>query len=224
MGFGDNLRYDFHTHTVFSDGELIPSELIRRAAVLEHRAVGITDHADASNYRDLIEKNTLAKEELSKYMDDIEIIVGVELTHIPPKSIPKMARKCKDIGAEIVVVHGETPVEPVAEKTNYYASISEDVDILAHPGLIDIETAQNALENNLFFEITSRKGHSLTNGHVVSVARELKIPMVINTDTHAPSDLITYEFARKVGLGAGMSFRELENSLTTNPLEILKRI
>ncbi|MDK2790741.1 MAG: hypothetical protein PWP15_1248 [Methanothermococcus sp.] len=217
------MRYDFHTHTVFSDGELIPSELVRRAMVLDHKAIAITDHGDASNYNELIEKTILAKEELKKYWD-IEIVVGIELTHIPPKSIPKMAKKCKDLGAEIVMVHGETVVEPVQDTTNYYASISEDVDILAHPGLITEEIAQNIKENEIFFEITSRKGHSLTNGHVLDVARKFDIPTLINTDTHAPEDLIDYEFAKKVGLGCGMSKKELEDSLTNNPKELLKRI
>ena len=217
------MRYDFHTHTVFSDGELIPSELIRRAKILNHRAIAITDHGDASNYKDLIEKITLAREELKNYWD-IRLIVGIELTHLPPKSIPKMAKKCKDIGAEIVVVHGETIVEPVEEKTNYYSSISEDVDIIAHPGLIDKESAENIKENNIFLEITSRKGHSLTNGHVLNIGREYNIPTLINTDTHSPSDLIDISFAKKVGMGCGMSEKELKNTLSTYPKELLNRL
>ena len=217
------MRYDFHTHTIFSDGELLPSELVRRAALLNHAALAITDHGDASNYRDLIESITLVREELKRYWD-IRVIVGIELTHIPPKSIPKMARRCKDIGAEIVLVHGETVVEPVEEGTNYYASISEDVDILAHPGLVDRESAEHIKENGIFLEITSRKGHSLTNGHVMKIARDYNIPVLINTDTHSPSDLIDVDFARKVGLGCGMSRKELEKALNHNPKYLLKRL
>ncbi|UXM84988.1 histidinol phosphate phosphatase domain-containing protein [Methanococcus aeolicus] len=217
------MRYDFHTHTVFSDGELIPSELLRRATVLNHKTIAITDHADASNYKELIEKTTLAKEELKKYWD-IQLIVGVELTHIPPKSIETMAKKCKDIGAEIVVVHGETPVEPVEEKTNYYASLCGDVDILAHGGFIDDETAKNLVENNIFLEITSRRGHSLTNGFVQNIAKKYNIPTLINTDSHAPSDLIDMEFAKKVGLGCGMGLDRTMKSLSDYPKELLKKI
>ncbi|HIQ32501.1 MAG TPA: histidinol phosphate phosphatase domain-containing protein [Methanothermococcus okinawensis] len=217
------MRYDFHTHTIFSDGELLPSELVRRAALLNHAALAITDHGDASNYRDLIESITLVREELKRYWD-IRVIVGIELTHIPPKSIPKMARRCKDIGAEIVLVHGETVVEPVEEGTNYYASISEDVDILAHPGLVDRESAEHIKENGIFLEITSRKGHSLTNGHVMKIARDYNIPVLINTDTHSPSDLIDVDFARKVGLGCGMSRKELEKALNHYPKYLLKRL
>jgi len=40
---------DLHTHTTFSDGELIPSELVRRAETLGYRAIAITDHVDFTN-------------------------------------------------------------------------------------------------------------------------------------------------------------------------------
>jgi Histidinol phosphatase and related hydrolases of the PHP family len=39
---------DLHTHSIFSDGELIPAELTRRAAVAGYRAMAITDHGDFS--------------------------------------------------------------------------------------------------------------------------------------------------------------------------------
>ena len=44
-----NKRIDLHMHSIFSDGELLPSEIARRASVLNHEAIAITDHVDASN-------------------------------------------------------------------------------------------------------------------------------------------------------------------------------
>lgn len=41
--------FDFHTHSIFSDGELIPSELERRAVFNGYEAVAITDHQDFTN-------------------------------------------------------------------------------------------------------------------------------------------------------------------------------
>ena len=41
---------DFHSHTVFSDGALLPSELARRADILGYKVLGITDHVDVSNF------------------------------------------------------------------------------------------------------------------------------------------------------------------------------
>ena len=40
---------DLHTHTVYSDGGLIPAELARRARVAGYRGLAFTDHVDDSN-------------------------------------------------------------------------------------------------------------------------------------------------------------------------------
>ena len=41
--------YDLHTHSILSDGEMLPTELVRRMAVIGYSTVAITDHVDASN-------------------------------------------------------------------------------------------------------------------------------------------------------------------------------
>ena len=214
---------DLHTHTIFSDGELIPSELVRRAESIGYRAIAITDHVDYSNYRFVLER-LYGTVDILNENTSLTVIPGVEITHVPPVKIPELIQKCREAGAKLVVVHGETVVEPVEEGTNYYASISEDVDILAHPGFIDRETAENLKENDIFVEITSRRGHNITNGYVANIAREFGLKTLINTDTHAPEDLIDSEFAKKVGLGAGLTTKELEMTLLHYPKELLKRI
>ncbi len=45
---------DLHTHSSFSDGELIPSELVRRAFVLGYTAIAITDHVDYTNIEHIL--------------------------------------------------------------------------------------------------------------------------------------------------------------------------
>lgn len=215
-------RYEFHTHTIHSDGELLPIELMRRASVIGIGVVAITDHAGAGNIECLI----------SKIKGDCELaedfgiiaIPGVELTHVPPKKIPALAKKAKRAGAEIVVIHGETIVEPVPELTNRYSVDCPDVDVLAHPGLLSPRDAETARDNGIFIEITSRKGHSLTNGLVARVALAVKASLVINTDAHAPNDLIDLEFARKVAQGVGLSESEAQRALVSNPKALMKRI
>lgn len=213
-------RIDLHTHSIFSDGELLPSEIARRASVLGHRAVAITDHVDASNV-DCVGRVINAVLDIRDNWD-IEIIPGAEITHVPAEIIPKLARKAKELGAEIIVVHGETLVEPVIEGTNWSAVNCPDVDVLAHPGLITHEEARVAKENNIFLEISARKGHSLGNGHVVKTALEVGADLVVDTDTHAPEDLITYQMAEKIALGAGLPVKELKKVLRDNPTHILK--
>jgi len=48
-------RVDLHVHSFFSDGVLLPSELMGRAVAKKHRALAITDHADSSNMEQLAE-------------------------------------------------------------------------------------------------------------------------------------------------------------------------
>jgi histidinol phosphatase-like PHP family hydrolase len=61
-----------------------------------------------------------------------------------------------------------------------------------------------AKERGVLLEITTRKGHSLTNGHVAKLAMAAGAKLVLNTDSHSPSDLVTDAEALKVALGAGL--------------------
>ena len=197
---------DFHTHTVFSDGELIPAELARRARVAGYRALAMTDHADSSNI-DIILKNIKRFARKHGHYFDIDVFAGLELTHVPPGLIGEMVEQARESDAQIVLVHGETIVEPVAEGTNL-AAIEARVDVLAHPGLISEIEVKLAAEYGVCLEITTRKGHSLTNGHVVALARKHGAKLVINNDAHAPGDLVDLDMRRKIALGAGMSVAE----------------
>ncbi|GAB1410552.1 histidinol phosphate phosphatase domain-containing protein [Desulfovibrionales bacterium] len=193
---------DLHTHTTFSDGELIPAEMARRAKVAGYRAVALTDHADAANMELIVPRVAAMAREYSIYMD-IHIVPGVELTHVPPGLIAQETARARALGARIVVVHGETIVEPVERGTNL-AAIEAGVDVLAHPGLISAQEAQMAARNNVALEITTRGGHSYTNGHVLALAREHGARIVINNDAHAPRDIVGPDLRRRIVLGAGM--------------------
>ena len=196
---------DLHTHTTFSDGELIPSELVRRAEVLGYTAIGITDHADYTNIEHIL--SCVSKVKYLEDLLDIRILVGAELTHVPPQKIGPLADLARKLGAEILIVHGESPVEPVRPGTNR-AALEAGVDILAHPGFITLEEAELARENDVCLEITSRLGHNITNGHVVRLAKLAGAKMVVDTDTHSPRDLINSERAIEIAMGAGLSLEE----------------
>lgn len=199
---------DLHTHSIFSDGVLVPSELVRRAQVLGIRAIGITDHADASNLDFIIPRLVHVSEKLNRFTQ-IQMIPGIELTHVPPPQIGPLAAQARSLGAKIVVAHGETIAEPVVAGTNR-AALAADIDILAHPGLISEEEVKMAAEREVFLEISARKGHSLTNGHVAKLAKKVGAPMVLDSDAHEPSDLVTRQQAMKIALGAGLDETDFE--------------
>ena len=209
---------DLHTHSIFSDGELLPSELVRRAVVKGYTAIAITDHVDFSNI-----EHVLKGIQKTKYIEDvwdIQVLSGVEITHVPPQKISKLVDLARKLGAEIVVVHGETLVEPVITGTNR-AAIYAQADILAHPGLISKEDVELAKELGVCLEITARCGHNRTNGHVAKISTEVGADLVVGTDSHSPSDLITDEEALKIAMGAGLSDKQARDVLISKPLNLI---
>jgi putative hydrolase len=215
---------DFHMHSLLSDGELLPAEIVRRTYVLGNRATAITDHADPSNLEYVVKSLMRASDFTSKYVEGFRLIAGVELTHIPPKSIPYLAREAKKLGAEIVVIHGETPVEPVQEGTNLAACNCDDVDILAHPGMIKEDAAMKAKENGIFLELSYRGGHCLGNGHVAKLAKKFGVSLLVDSDAHAIGDHLTPRAALGVAQNSGLTGAESEKIIFENPDLLLKRI
>ena len=134
---------DFHTHTFWSDGELIPSEHIRHAKMKGYQAIAITDHADSSNIDTICREAVYFAKRMREMQDEITVLSGLELTHILPVEIAELTQYARAQGIEMVLVHGETIVEPVREGTNR-AAVEACVDILAHPGLIDEGTVELA--------------------------------------------------------------------------------
>lgn len=216
------MRIDLHTHTLMSDGELLPIELARRAAVMKHEALAITDHADPSNIGRIIKET---KKDISLAREwDLDLLVGVELTHIPARKLDSVVEMAKKAGADIIVVHGETISEPVDRGTNHAAVNNPEVNILAHPGFITMEDAQAAADNGVVLEITSRPSHSMTNGHVIRMARKVDAKMVVNSDAHGPNDLISEERALQIAMGAGLTKDEAELCVQRMPKDIIRRL
>ena len=214
-------RADLHTHTVYSDGELIPAELVRRAMVKGHDLIAITDHVDMTNVEWVVTNMVKAIDLCEDY---IKVIPGVEITHVPPRQIDKVAKMARKYGAEWIVVHGETVTEPVMPGTNRASVENPEIDILAHPGFITLEEAQLAKDNDVILEVTGRAGHNITNGHVVNMAREAGAMMVIDSDTHQPENLMNEEEAMIVALGAGLTKEEAHKALHVTPYEMTKNL
>ena len=212
---------DLHTHSLWSDGQLVPAEHIRRAVIAGYEAIAITDHTDASNIETLCKESIKFSKLMNKIQNEIIVLSGVELTHIIPEEIKDLAAFARGQGISIVVVHGETIVEPVRPGTNR-AAIEAKVDILGHPGLITQEEVIVARNNGVCLEISAKKGHSLTNGHVAKIAIENNAKMVIDTDSHSGDDFISNNMAEKILKGAGIPENYLVN-IFNNSRELVKK-
>ena len=123
-------------------------------------------------------------------------------------------------GAKIVIVHGETIMEPVIPGTNRKA-IECGANIIAHPGHLKKADAELAAKKGVCIEITTRKNHSGTNKEVIKVAAAAGAKLVLNTDTHGPEDIINDKkaeaFLKRLGLG-----RKEISKIFSNSKELVK--
>ncbi len=212
--------YDLHIHSLLSDGQLLPSEIARRYEDKGYKIIAITDHCDFSN----IENNIKAIVKFCKHWPEdskIKIFPGAELTHIPLEQFKPLVKFARELGAKIIVAHGETSVEPVVPGTNREALLS-GIDILAHPGNISEEDALLAKERGIFLELTARAGHARGNIHLVKTAILTGANLIINNDAHSPQDIIAPVELRKIGISAGLNDEKI-NQVYKVETEFLKR-
>jgi histidinol phosphatase-like PHP family hydrolase len=213
---------DLHTHTILSDGCLLPSELARRAKVMGYKVLAITDHVDRSNIDYVVPALVKVCSDLDSKIG-IKLIPGCELTHIPAEDFKPLVEHARALGACIVIGHGETIAEPVVPGTNR-AAVEAGVDILAHPGLISESDVQYALAKGVYLEISARQGHCLGNGHVAKLALKHGAGLVLNTDSHSPDNLITLEKANNIALGAGIDQNRVREVLFNGTDRLVAKI
>lgn len=200
---------DLHAHTLLTDGELLPSELVRHYQISGYHTVALTDHVDGSNIDFVVPRIVKISQSLTKLWD-IEVIAGVELTHMPLEEFKPSIEYARAQGVRLILVHGETTVEPVIPGTNKKA-LENDINILAHPGLITLDEAKLASDAGIFLELTARRGHCLTNSHVANVARQGKAALILNSDAHTPGDILNLKQKEAIGQSAGLSKDELRS-------------
>jgi len=211
---------DLHTHSLLSDGQYLPDELVRRCEMQGYSRLVITEHIGFSNAETVIPQVARMCRAL-RGKTPVRVKPGAEITHVPPELIARAVTLVRKAGAQIVLGHGETLVEPIASGTNR-AFIEAGVDVLAHPGLITREDAELAARKGVALEITPRRGHSLTNGHVCLAARATGAKLVFGSDGHGPGEYPTRAMAEKVALGAGLTPDEIAD-LFANAKRIFDR-
>ena len=64
----------------------------------------------------------------------------------------------------------------------------------------------------------------MANGHVVQTAQAAGARMVLDSDAHAPEDLLSREFAMKVARGSGLDLEDAVALLDSAPLDLLNRV
>ncbi|HLJ68120.1 MAG TPA: histidinol phosphate phosphatase domain-containing protein [Chloroflexota bacterium] len=200
------MLIDLHSHSTLSDGTLSIEEMVAAAERRGYEAFAITDHARGNDpaYPDVIGE---VREQIDRLrtQTQVRLFAGVELTDFEPELIPRVAEESRRCGAQVVVVHGECLSLSVAPGTNAAAVRCSAVDILAHPGLISEQDADEAARFGVYLELSARQGANWANGHVYKMARIAGAPLIVDSDAHDEAGLLSVPKAEALVRGAGAS-------------------
>lgn len=220
---------DFHIHvTPFSTGGmhggLLPTEALRLSRCAGFRAVGLVVRADASSLPLLFPPLLKLLRNCSLYAG-VEAFAGVELVHIPPALMPDAVAEARNMGAALVLAHGESttrnPAEAVETGTNL-AAIAAGVDILAHPGLITPQDAAFAAEKGVYLELSLAPWHCLANAHIVRAAGDA--PLLLNSDARTSTDFFPPDATRALRQAAMLGALANPDTLAAHARRLVQKL
>lgn len=191
-------------------------------------AVGLVVRADQATLPVLLPGLADMVKNASLYAG-IEAFAGVELIHVPPALLPDAVAKARELGAALVLGHGEgipCSATDTAERGGNLAAIEAGVDILAHPGLITAEDAARAAERGVLLELSLAPRHSLANGHVALMAARHGCGVIIGGNFGKAADFVspqaTRALYRAAAAGAGISPHTTEAAARTLAQNLLR--
>lgn len=211
---------DFHIHpqAFFS-----PSEAAHCGRQAGNRSVALLARCHKENLETELLPLVRAVRQLTLY-NSIDAIAGVELVHVPSGLLPETVAKARELGAQIVVGHGESvlPHGAVVPKGANLSAIEAGVDLLAHPGLLTEEEALCAVQKGCALELSLAPWHSMYNGHVAKVALKHGCMLVAGSNAREACDMIWRETAHSLLMGAGMDEQAMQR-LERDALTLMTR-
>lgn len=171
-------------------------------------------------------------EEIKESIDDFRIFSGVEIYAKNPEDLKKKVQKFRD-KEDVLIVNGGNL------KINRAACEDPRVDILAHPyknrrdsGINHI-LAKKASENKVAIELSinpliktrlSLRAKLLSHfRHIIKMQRKFGFPIIISSNAYSKYDLRTPNDIIALACCFGMTAEEVKDSLSQNPLNIIKR-
>ncbi|MCW2276766.1 DNA polymerase/3'-5' exonuclease PolX [Heliophilum fasciatum] len=231
-----DLRGDLHMHTGWSDGVSTLEEMIQAGREQGYEYMAITDHSRAlSVARGLSEAKLQEQRRLIRQYSGrdktMTVLAGIEMDILPDARLDYPDELLEGMDLVIASVHTHLRQERSKIHQRIETALKNPhVDILAHPTGrlighrepfdVDVEwMLELAAKTGTALEINSTPDRlDLAPAHA-RMARELGIPIVINTDAHDRSRLGDIRYGVTQARRAGL---EAEDVLNTRPLKELQ--
>ncbi len=206
------MFFDFHVHNI---------QLAPEAKRLGYS--GIAFIKSSKNYNETADINP---------PDDFSIFSGVEIYAKNPDDLRKNVQRFREHNDILIVNGGDI-------KINRAACEDPRVDILAHPyknrrdSGINHVLAKKAAENNVAIELNinsiirtrlSLRAKILSQfRQILKLQRKFKFPLIIASNAYSTYDLRTPEDITAFAGCLEMTYEEIRNSLSKNPIDIIER-
>jgi len=207
-----DIRGDLHTHTRLTDGSSTVAEMVRAGFERGYAYMAITDHSQALGITGGLTEDELRAEHmqiraLQAEYPSIELLCGVEVDiHIDERldCSDEFLESCDVVVASI---HSAMQKSREVQTSRLITAIrNPHVDVIAHPTgrllgrrpgyEIDLAAILAACaEHGVAIEVSGQPGRLDLDADGIRAAIERRVPLVLNTDSHAAdqiSDLMRY--------------------------------
>jgi DNA polymerase (family 10) len=206
-----DIRGVFHNHSTWSDGKNTLEEMALAAKELGFEYFGIGDHSQVLTLTngltpDRVRKQWAEIDELNKKLKGITILKGTECDILQDGSMDYDDELLSQFDYVVASVHSffNLPEEEQTARvckalTNRYVTMLGHATgrlLLRRDGYkIDLEKViQTAAEHGKMIEINAQPDRLDLDWTYVKRAKALGVPLVINTDAHAKSEVALYEY------------------------------
>jgi DNA polymerase (family 10) len=227
-----DLRGDLQMHTRASDGRGTIEDMVEAARALGYQYIGITDHSKSRAiakglYEDDLLKQVKTIRTLNEGLDDITVLAGVECDIKRNGELDYDDDILAQLDYVIVAIHSGFKLAEQEMTTRIVTALANPyVDMFGHPTgriigerdpyAVDLEQVmQAALDHGVALEINAFPDRLDLNDVHARRAKELGIPIVINTDAHAPDHLVLIRYGVATARRAWIA---PEDVLNTRPL------
>jgi len=233
----DDIVADLHTHSEWSDGSGTLREMQEAAVARGLEVLAVTDHSPALKMtggldRDKLLRQWEALDRLDGAVSGLTVLRGMEVDILADGTLDMDDDLLERMDVVVVSVHGRFELDEARQTERVVAALAHpSVNVLGHPTgrllgqrdgfAIDLDAViAAALEHDVALEINAHPARLDLDDRWARVAAKAGVPISINTDAHAPSELGL--LAHGV-LQARRAWLEPRHVVNTWPLSRLRR-
>ncbi|MBL4883846.1 MAG: DNA polymerase/3'-5' exonuclease PolX [Planctomycetaceae bacterium] len=234
------IRGDLHMHTTATDGRATIEEMIEAAIERKLKYIAITDHSKRVTMANGLDATRLRAHwenirSIREQYPEIEVLCGIECDILEDATLDLDDEVLAEADFVIAVLHyGLKQPKDQITKRLLNAIKNPHVHMIGHltgrllgkrPGAeISFEDVfKAAADHGVLMEINAHPSRLDLNEIHAAQAKELGIPIVINTDAHSTTGLDVMQWGIYQARRAGLSAKDVANTLTAKQFRKLLR-